>query len=461
MSPELPLHLPTVSLLISNLHCPSCVETITSLLAPLSAIRNLSISFLLHTITFSVDTSRARSSSKVTKSVDVVVDDVKAVLAQEGGFLIADKEGEKENGERSNEREQGGEKRGDSWLARFWRGRRQSKEERRAAERRRRHFEHCGACQKEEEARKAGIVPSSTTSLGHATSPTPSSPGEVTTIVSIEGMTCASCTTSISESLLSHSSVLSVNIILLSSSGTIRHRSSLPPSEVIELIEDSGFEAKVVSSRPDASALPATTQQMWKSTFMITGMTCASCSTAIDTALRGHGGVEAASIDVLGNKGVIVHSFAVTTDQLKDIIEEQGYGAEPTSREEIPDPSTKKPKTEDEGEKSRIVTIRIQGVFCNNCITQLHSHLAELPFLSYTPMSLSSPVTTIAYVPQNPLNIRSILQGLSDVAPELEAEVVKSQSLSQRGQEIQKREAKLLAIHLAVAVLFAIPTFIM
>ncbi len=59
------------------------------------------------------------------------------------------------------------------------------------------------------------------------------------------------------------------------------------------------------------------------------------------------------------------------------------------------------------------------------------------------------------------MTIRSILDNLTNLAPEFEAEVVKSQSLSERNQQIQRKEVKILAFHLVIAFVFAIPTFIM
>jgi Cu+-exporting ATPase len=70
--------------------------------------------------------------------------------------------------------------------------------------------------------------------------PPPADQIQVTTL-SIEGMTCASCTGTITSALKENASVLESDIILLSSSGKVRHKASLPASEVAELIEDLGL----------------------------------------------------------------------------------------------------------------------------------------------------------------------------------------------------------------------------
>lgn len=59
------------------------------------------------------------------------------------------------------------------------------------------------------------------------------------------------------------------------------------------------------------------------------------------------------------------------------------------------------------------------------------------------------------------MNIRRILEGLSQISPEYYPSVIKSQSLAERGQKIQQREVKVLQWHFLIAFLFAIPTFTM
>jgi copper chaperone CopZ len=88
MALNIPTHLPTASLLVSNMHCPSCVESITQLLSGLSSVKNLSISLLLNRVTFAIDTSI--SSSTRAPSYRKIVDQVKGILATEGGFNVTE-----------------------------------------------------------------------------------------------------------------------------------------------------------------------------------------------------------------------------------------------------------------------------------------------------------------------------------------------------------------------------------
>jgi copper ion binding protein len=420
------------------MHCPSCVESITALVADIPGVVHLGVSLLLHRVTFLVDTSV--SSSKNATTVERVVEQVKRVLTTEGGFFVTDEHETSASAPKHQSASIPKPKPVAQWFSR----RRENKETKVADERRRRHLERCEACRLEQEAIDRGLAP--------PTLPTPAPPDQVlVTTLSIEGMTCASCTSSISAALKAYPAVLHAEISLLSSSGTIKHKASFAPAELVAAVDDAGFEAEVIESHP---APAEASEGMVKTTLSIYGMTCASCSSAIDRALRQISGVEEVSIDVLGNSGTVTHAPALAAAVIKETIEDVGYDAEIVGSVPLDAKAAKS------GPELRTVSIRVDGTFCNNCITQLNEHLATMPLRAFTPLTLHAPVTTVTYAPQAPLTVRDILASLAGVAPEFDAEVLKVQSLSERSQAIQKREVKVLAAHLAVAVLVAIPSFI-
>ncbi len=110
------------------------------------------------------------------------------------------------------------------------------------------------------------------------------------------------------------------------------------------------------------------------------------------------------------------------------------------------------------------------------CTRKLDAHMSKLlkanaivsftPFLLSRSTSPSSPTShiarsTVTYIPQHPHTVRSILSTISDVDSGFQASLVMVKSLSERSQEIARKEQKVLIVHFLVAVLFAIPTFIM
>ncbi|ODO05193.1 hypothetical protein L198_01882 [Cryptococcus wingfieldii CBS 7118] len=524
--------LPTTTLLVANMHCTSCCDAIDSLLATLPPVRNVSTSLLQRTVTFSVDTNAAHSSSKGPPSVPRVIDQVVHKLTGEGGFAI----------EADDEAEHPPAREAPSLLGRLGLQTRRGRERKRAEDRRRRHLEHCEVCQAQEREQVERSSPLSTPShslqaplapqnasqhdgivkttlsiegmtcasctsaitnalndnpdieqvdinllnssgvvrhkallpatdiaemvsdIGYETevveshsetSVAPSAPdSQVKTVLSIEGMTCASCSSAITDGLSKHPNVASVEINLLGSSGVVLHNQSLTPDDVKDIVDDLGYDAQVVSSE---TAVERKRDAKIKSTFAIEGMTCASCSGAINSAFRGMEGIESCDIDLLNNRGVIVHASNITAGDLAEQIEDLGYGAEISTSEPVSLQSKGKDKEET---LQRTVKIHVEGLFCHQCVSKINHHLSTLPLLSHSDIALHPSIITVTYVPHDPLTIRDILEGLTGLAPEFEASVFKAPSLSERSRDIQKKEVRMLARHLAVAVVFAIPTFV-
>jgi copper chaperone CopZ len=75
------------------------------------------------------------------------------------------------------------------------------------------------------------------------------------TTLSIHGMTCASCSTSITKALRQNDKIISVNVDVLSASGSIEHLASLQASAIKDIIEDAGFAAEVNDSIMITSAI--------------------------------------------------------------------------------------------------------------------------------------------------------------------------------------------------------------
>ncbi|WRT67903.1 uncharacterized protein IL334_004877 [Kwoniella shivajii] len=456
---SLPLSIPTITFLISNMHCTSCCETIHHLLSTLPSIKSISTSLLHHSVTFSIDQGNTASTSLKPKTVGKVVSDALGLLRTEGGFNVI---AESANG-RSLKSDSATTKLSEEdggWIGRLLLKNTKGRERTKAEERKKKHLEHCEVCKAELSTVKEHGSASGAAEIAPAEKVSSDNQGEtVKTTLSIEGMTCASCVNSITSSLKTSPSILSADINLLGSSGIVRHRSSLSPNEVVSLIEDIGFDAQIVKSETEISAnSPIEDTTTIKSTFSIEGMTCASCSGAIIRSLQDQPGVKSVHVDLLNNSGAIIHSDEVTTDEIKELVEEVGYGAELLSSERSNQQS--KGKAKEEGPHLRSIQIKVEGMFCHDCVRKINSHLDTLPIESYTPITLQSPIITLSYFPYHPLTIRNLLQGISDVAPEFEAELFRTQSLSERSKSIQKREVKILASHLVVAITFAIPTFV-
>lgn len=426
---SLPVHTPTITLLIPNMHCPSCVETITNLLAPLRFVSNLNVSLLLHTVTFTLNPDSPGSSSKKS---DHVVEQAAGVLRREGGFIV-ESPGTDAASTRTVAKRRGLFEWASEHLSSTKKRERLEKE--REERRRELHLAHCEACREgrphEEENMNNEDV--------------------IQTTLSIAGMTCASCTQSIGSALRSDPAVLAVDINLLSSSGVVRHQVTLSSDAVREMIEDAGFDVEVIDSRPALLEKgKGRAEDTLRTVISIEGMTCSSCSSAVYNALNGVEGIDTVSVDVLENRATIKHSSGMSPAAICEMVEDIGYGATVAKSEPSTDSST----------SQRRIKLIVHGIYCQHCITKLNAYLDALE-LDSTPFSTANHTTDITYTPRAPYTIRDILAGLSNVSPEFEAAVVKETSLGDRSRDIQKREVRVLLVHWIVAFLLTIPTFIM
>lgn len=404
---DIPTHLLTASLLVNNMHCPSCIDTIRAALTNVPSVHNLTVSLLLHRITFNVDSKRSAS----------VIEHVKRILRTEGFSVATPDEPEEPE---SDELPTG-------FLGRLVGKRREVRAEKREEARRRQHLEHCEQCRAE--------------ALGVSEK---KDAGTLKTTLSIEGMTCGSCSAGIASALEANPLVLDGNISVLTSSGVITHKAGITGDELVDLVEELGYGAKVIESVPEA---PAGGDKLVTTTYSIEGMTCASCTSSIEAGLKDVDGIEKVDINLLNSQGTVTHRASLSDVSIKELIEDIGFGAEVV-------------RTQDAEDGERSVTIRVDGVFCGNCITQLNAHLATLKDVRYTAFTMKNPQTTITYTPREPYTVRELVRGLAGVAPEFDAEVVRPASVSERSQAIQRREVKVLAAHLVAAVILAIPTFI-
>lgn len=145
-----------------------------------------------------------------------------------------------------------------------------------------------------------------------------------TTIVNIQGMTCAACSGSITDALMLVKGVRDASVSLLTASGRITHDPEVSPADIVAAIEDCGFDAAIESStggnKPEAAGTLRTA-------FHVTGMTCGACSASITEALNKLQGVRSVSVSQLTELAVVEHDARITPETLKAAIEDCGFDA--------------------------------------------------------------------------------------------------------------------------------------
>lgn len=154
-------------------------------------------------------------------------------------------------------------------------------------------------------------------------------------------MTCASCTGAVERLLDSLPSVKNASVSLLTESAEAEHDiTAIKPETIASEIEDIGFEATVIESFPMQSAAASSSssiemselssgQQLTELQLAITGMTCATCSGAIERSLASTPGVIWSRVNLLTEDASIrFDAQLISARALIESIEEIGFGAE-------------------------------------------------------------------------------------------------------------------------------------
>ena len=215
--------------------------------------------------------------------------------------------------------------------------------------RRDRHIQHCTMCQKN--------IPEHE---DHEATPSEAAPERYVVTLSIGGMTCASCSNTITDALSELPGVRDVSVSLLSNSATATLDKESLSSTVAHTVEDLGYEAAVMDVKRDAPHKPVTPTPPGpqRLTLSIGGMTCASCVSTIASLVEQMDGVSDVAIDLLGNSGTVLVERPELVNQVVSAIEDAGYEASIVSVEPMQESSPK------EGPQARTLSLLVDGMFC-------------------------------------------------------------------------------------------------
>ena len=153
----------------------------------------------------------------------------------------------------------------------------------------------------------------------------------LTTTLSIDGMTCAACTSTVENALSNRKGVTDVQVSLLMNRAEAVHDSSLVVQDLVDLIEVIGFDCTHVSTTAIRDTEDGRT---CTASLVLEGMTCSSCSNCIENALNKKDGVTEASVNLTTEKASITYdSDVIGPRDLIKIVTEVGFGAKLDSGE--------------------------------------------------------------------------------------------------------------------------------
>jgi Cu+-exporting ATPase len=140
----------------------------------------------------------------------------------------------------------------------------------------------------------------------------------------VGGMTCASCVSHVEKALRELPGVVSVNVNLATEKATVEYlKDEVGMADFQRAVEDAGYQ--VLGEKETGKK---------KITFSVTGMTCASCVSHVEKALRELPGVGAVSVNLATEKATVEYDAAkVGMADFRHAVEDAGYGVAEVSPE--------------------------------------------------------------------------------------------------------------------------------
>jgi len=169
----------------------------------------------------------------------------------------------------------------------------------------------------------------------------------------------------------------------------------------------------------------------------ITGMSCASCATRIQDALRRLEGVEDASVNLAAERATVFYNPSQT--KVKDFIntiKDLGY-------------STRVSK----------IIIPIKGMTCASCVEKIQRALSSLNGVLSASVNLATEKATVEYIPAQ-VGIRDFRKAVREAGYEI-LEIEEGEDAVEKEKREREKEYKSLRTRLIVGIALTIPLFVL
>ena len=433
--------------LVPDLHCPSCVLYIESLLATLCP-KPLSIKCSLASHTVAV--------SHLPKLGSTIIS---AALAHAGYPAV-------QNGSQSHQ--QSGP------LSCIFRRLRDQFHGLELRKRRKTHLKHCESCQKEaldensvstpqkeknvertdETDEKTLFTPLETI---HADPP---SSQQFQALFSITGMTCSACVRSITEALQAKPCVRSANVVLLANSAIVDFEGEGHTEELAQTIEELGYEAVVEEVKPLSQQQHGKEKleiQVWRASYCVEGIRDNSDAGVISKALEREPWTRLVNVNLLTANAIVEFEGKNHVSEIPIIISALGddYWATLADLIEL--------GTADIESTQRKVLVRVDGMSEEQILTRIFAAITALDHSVVVDKQpkMQDPILTVTYTPHLPdFTIRHILAAIESVDEALKAGIYHPPTLEERVRAMHTRERQHVIYRVALSAIAAIPSFV-
>jgi heavy metal translocating P-type ATPase len=476
----------TTTYIISNLHCPSCVEAIRNSLGALPfAPEDIIVSVITQSVIVRHNT--LLSTEQISGALDSIGFEVHSIFQDHKPFYGP---GESSNVERKSW----------NWPVKVeravsqWAKPQTTKDHEEDMRKKSTHLEQCVQCKAEQ--RDAHLNPDQDSTLKYNTDPivvacsesnldktlpsrldqsyqrssanadSNNSSGIFKATLALSGMTCSSCVASLTHAVRQQPWVRTVSVNLLTNSSIVTFNGDHDVEEVRVTIEDCGFGASVVELEEITTTtsspvnLNKECSEKWRASYTLGGMTCGSCVGRITDSLRSHPWVNEVDVSLIANRAVVTFKGKEHQASIKQSIEDAGYIA---TLDEVTLAETKA-----EGTTLRVISVRIDGMFCDHCPDNIIRSLRDKLDsdrnidIDAPPLSLASPILRMKYFPELPnFTIRHILNTIVAVHPSFHPSIYHPPTIEERADSMHITERMRAMRHLILCIVSAIPTFVL
>ncbi|KAK4190919.1 E1-E2 ATPase-domain-containing protein [Podospora australis] len=272
--------------------------------------------------------------------------------------------------------------------------------------------------------------------------------------VAIGGMTCSACAKMITEGLSKRDWISDVSVNLLGNSATIELTDRNKADDLIQEIEDLGYEA-TLDSVSEIIQRKRQLSDQWRATLAIGGMTCASCVNHITEAVKKREWVQDITINLLSNSATVEFTGQKNADKLVKAIVEMGFEASIDTVSSLNDEVPEK--------LQRTVEIKIDGLYCDHCPARVVNSLAgfrrQLDVVS--PPTRARPIVKLTYVADAPsFTVRHILAAIDACDAGFTASIYHPPTLEERSKMIQRQHQRQILWRVIFAGIVCIPSFV-
>ena len=150
-----------------------------------------------------------------------------------------------------------------------------------------------------------------------------------TTTVAIEGMTCGACTSAVESGFKEVPGLVSFNISLLAERAVIVHDlEKLSTAQIVEAIEDRGFDATILSSQQQEEGMQHTSAANATVQLKVYGLPSPESAADLQMKLSNEPGIVSANINFSTTRATITHTPSrVGLRAIVESIEKTGYNA--------------------------------------------------------------------------------------------------------------------------------------